>query len=287
MGWFLAVSVISQLDARIQLTMACDRADSSAVAQQLGLELRNIDVRQTRVLIDCAKGIAALRVRSEVREVGATVDVSALPSVAVSRALALAAVELVLEAQRPKLPAAEAVAPPVAPTVTPSPEAPRFWFRAGGGIETGLPLLAVGQASAAIRLVELFFVGLSVSYARAHVSFPSGFARSEALDGTLTAQLVVPLAVFLVCFGLGARVGHVWLRGEPMMEVDAGAVSGPRGAPMALLGVHVLLSRWLTAGVEAQAGWSLGTLRGLVEGQRGVEYGGPWVSAVAAVGARW
>ncbi|MDX2015378.1 MAG: hypothetical protein SFW67_34620 [Myxococcaceae bacterium] len=272
--------VLAASGVRVELEN-CPRVELRALERQLALELARAAPPPTRVRVVCEATRAVLNAATETGETGSVVGIDDVPTVALARTLALAAAELVLHPV-----AAPRPAPPPPPAVPPPPALARWWLRAVGGVEGFSSLLGGGGASGAVRAGPVWLLG-ELRVSGGGRDFPQGRVSALSVDGLVAALVRPKLGAVLVPVGFGVRVGHSWLSASPAEGVDAGVVRGVRVAPVALLGLHVMLWERLTLGVDVQVGWALRGVQGLVDGAPAVSLVGPVGLVSLGVGVTW
>ncbi len=282
----MITALLTQAEPKVLLSGDCARVNLPSVEKQMSVELARIDIRPTTVSISCDDEVTTVVATTTDREVRSSMNLKTVADVAASRTLALAAVELVLEAQNrievsPRAPIPDVVKE--APAIS---YLPRVWIRAGGGAESGAPFLGVAQVLADARLWRFLWVGGGLGYQRGGATFLAGNVQADAVDGMLTAEAVGEVGQLLFLIGAGARIGSIWLRGEPKTGVDAGQLQSLRLGPLLRAGIHVLPLNWLSLGVDVHGGWHLRRISGLIDGTSQVSFANGWFHAVASVGVR-
>jgi hypothetical protein len=281
------LALLAETDTKVKLSGACPRVAVQSVEKQMAVELARMDILPTTVALSCDGESAALVATTAVREVRSRLNLKEVVDVAVARTLALAAVELVLEAQNPPEVAVRIAPPDTESRVLAVAQPARFWIRAGGGVESGVPFLGAVQLSADVRLWRWLWMSGGFGYQRARATFQSGAVQADAMDGTLIAQAVAEVGRFAFLGGVGARIGNIWLRGDPNASVDGGQLQSVRYGPLLKAGFHVWPLSWLSLGIDVQGGWHLRSVIGLIEGEPQVSYRSGWVRATAELGVRF
>jgi hypothetical protein len=155
-----------------------------------------------------------------------------------------------------------------------------------GGVEGPSAVLGGGGLSAAVRAGPLW-LSAEARLGSTSRQLPQGRVTVVAVDGSVAALVLAKKGVFRVPVGVGLRVGHVWLDATPVDGVDGGVVRGVRVAPVALVGLHLALGARFTLGIDAQVGWLVRGVRGLVDGAPALTLTGLLAAASLAVGVSW
>jgi hypothetical protein len=87
--------------------------------------------------------------------------------------------------------------------------------------------------------------------------------------------------------GVGARVGALYLSGEPdsMGSVRGGSGWAPWGGPMGVASASFVAARYLAVDLAVEIGYVVAPAGGLVAGSREVAIEGPWIGI--QLGARF
>jgi hypothetical protein len=290
--WFtLCMVVLAAPGSKVNVAFECSRLNETVFEEQLDLELLRLEVAPTSIKVRCDETSAFLTAQTPARELSAALNLSQISEVAFARTLALAAAELVMAAQNAEIPSVAAVVETPKPNEPAPPAAerpaPRWWMKAGGGLETGAPLLGAAHLSLDTRVFSFLWASAGVSYERGVAVFPVGSVLANALDGLLALLAVLDFKPLSLLAGLGLRGGRIWLLGQPTAGVDGGQLEAWRAAPFVQVGAHVFLQPWLSLGVDVQAGWHLTRTNGFVEGASAVVYENFWLHASASAGVRF
>jgi hypothetical protein len=146
----------------------------------------------------------------------------------------------------------------------------------------GTGLVVGAQIRARRELSPLFCASLALE------AFHGASAAGEA--DALGASVAAAVGIVGELVGLdirvesGLRAGMAWLSGRSTTTQAAASVSGPWWGPMAQgsIGLRPMDALVIEAGVEL--GYSPLTITGLIDGQRVLRVGGPWLGGTIGLG---
>ena len=289
----------------------CTGVDEAQTRRILDIELRAYLTHQaaslTRVSVSCSDANAHILVNDESthKSTARVIDLSGVPELARSRALALAAAELIAWSwtelvflDRPQQPAPTTLpaAAPFAPTVERGVERPlagsplpvRWALMADARLPLGegQPLWGGGGALSA-ALGQYLYLGGDVQAHAGSLPLPQGRAQLLAADFRSAVGVEHRAQWLALQADLGGRAGllRYSARAADTDRYEGRELSGLWAGPSVTAGLRFRTSSLISIALSSELGYALWSPRGTMPGRATLDLAGPWVAFRLGLGA--